>query len=649
MPSLLIKRFGTEELPAETRLLKAGPMSVELDAGNLRYIRYQGREAIRAVSYVVRDQYWGTFNPTIDNFRVEEAGDGFAITYDALCSDGSQQFKYQARITGTADGTLLFEGKGTALTDFLTNRTGFVVLHPVEGVSGYPVTVEHVDGRIVETRFPEVIDPKQPIMDIRALTHEVAPGLEVTCTMTGDTFEMEDQRNWTDASYKTYVRPLGLPFPYTLKAGQVIEQAVKVSFAGKPAAAESSGDVPVTVRLGGREGRVPRFGMALEAGDVDATLTKSDRLTALAPAYLSGFLDLRRHDAGYAIAGFREIARSLGSALALEIVVPDDADPAEALKAVAAATEAAVARPTSVAVSWAGDLGFVMPGTVFADSGPFDRLYAVARAAFPGIALGGGSFAYFTELNRKPPPFDKLDFVCHTTCALVHAADDRSVTETIECLPYIVTSARALFGDKDYRIGPATIGTRTSPFGNEPPYNEANVRMTMTRRDPRQRGLLGAAWHLGYGARMAEGGVNAVTLGAPAGDYGLMYHSGENTQPWYDQVGGVFPAYHVMRGLYPASGAHRRATTVSRPSELQALAFETAQGTELWLGNLTGEPRGVGLEGADLNGARIAYLDDESFEACAAGPEGLEEMEAAPGSKALTLAPYAVARIRLRA
>ena len=38
--------------------------------------------------------------------------------------------------------------------------------------------------------------------------------------MEGDTFEMEDQRNWTDASYKTYVRPLALPWPYTLRAGE---------------------------------------------------------------------------------------------------------------------------------------------------------------------------------------------------------------------------------------------------------------------------------------------------------------------------------------------------------------------------------------------------------------------------------------------
>jgi len=34
---------------------------------------------------------------------------------------------------------------------------------------------------------------------------------------------MEDQRNWTDASYKTYVRPLALPWPYTLATGATLD------------------------------------------------------------------------------------------------------------------------------------------------------------------------------------------------------------------------------------------------------------------------------------------------------------------------------------------------------------------------------------------------------------------------------------------
>ena len=58
-------------------------------------------------------------------------------------------------------------------------------------------------------------------------------------TAEGDVFEMEDQRNWTDGSFKTYVRPLALPWPYRLADGEVLRQSVTVSWtgAGRPARA----------------------------------------------------------------------------------------------------------------------------------------------------------------------------------------------------------------------------------------------------------------------------------------------------------------------------------------------------------------------------------------------------------------------------
>ena len=107
-PTRAVKLFGTDEPPAETRLLTAGPLTAELDAGNLRYIRFQGREAIRAISYVVRDQYWGTFNPRIEDFEVEETAEGFTVSYLGTCEGEGQVFRYRAIITGASDGRLIF-------------------------------------------------------------------------------------------------------------------------------------------------------------------------------------------------------------------------------------------------------------------------------------------------------------------------------------------------------------------------------------------------------------------------------------------------------------------------------------------------------------------------------------------------------------
>ena len=128
----------------------------------------------------------------------------------------------------TRTGLITFEVTAEPRTPFLTARCGFAVLHPLEGIVGQPAIIEHVDGSREQATFPDLIAPSQPFMEIRAIEHQVAPGISARCLMTGDVFEMEDQRNWSDASYKTYVRPLALPWPYVMDAGVRNQQAVEL-------------------------------------------------------------------------------------------------------------------------------------------------------------------------------------------------------------------------------------------------------------------------------------------------------------------------------------------------------------------------------------------------------------------------------------
>ena len=142
--------------------------------------------------------------------------------------------------------------------------------------------------------------------------------------------------------------------------------------------------------------------------------------------------------------------------------------------------------------------------------------------------------------------------------------------------------------------------------------------------------------------------MTSLILGAPTGDHGLVHHPGETPQPWFDKHGGRFPAWHVMRGMYAASGRSRRATEVSAPREVQSLAFETeAGGLELWLANLMGDERIVRLDGLGGETMRLAALDEESFVAGASDPDVLDGVErSAPGER-VELRPYAVARCRV--
>src|ERR1700741_4607088 len=263
-----IRLYGTDESVEAPRILRAGPLSAELDAGNLRHIRYHGREMIRAISFIVRDKNWGTYAPQISKLDYREGSDSFRVSYEAVIEG---EFRYSAVITGAANGSLIFSGTGNALSDFLTNRTGFVVLHPIEGVAGAACTVEHVDGRVEETSFPLLIDPVQPMRDLRSITHEFSPGLKVTCRMEGDTFEMEDQRNWTDASYKTYVRPLALPWPYSIPRGQTVDQRVTLTVSGSPSQVQiqdRSCSVTIGKPISGRS--MPPLGIGLHPKDLHA-------------------------------------------------------------------------------------------------------------------------------------------------------------------------------------------------------------------------------------------------------------------------------------------------------------------------------------------------------------------------------------------
>ena len=674
-PSRAVMLFGTEEAVTPPQLLRAGPLTCELEAGNLRYIRIGGKEALRAVAFIVRDKDWGTYNPEIGNLEVEQEADSFRVSYDARCKDASQELTYSATITGAADGNLAFEAVGRAVTDFVTNRTGFVILHPIEGVAGAPVDVLHVDGSSERSTFPELIDPTCPFQDIRALTHEVA-GVKVTCRMEGDAFEMEDHRNWNDASYKTYVRPLAKPWPYTMKAGETTEQSVTLALEGAPPAAAAGEQAPIRVEVGGEAGAMPQTGISLRPEHLEATLVAAEAVRQLAPQFLICPFDSRIADgyAGSPVIGrstfpfdervaepgkvmslYRAMGEATGATLLLEAVIAcqdsdgqPSADPEimrRDIAAVRAAADAAGVRFARVCVSPASDLKCTLPGSVFPPCPPAEAIYAAAREAFPDTLLGGGMFSYFTELNRKRPPAELLDVVVHTSCPIVHACDDRTAIENLEALPHIIKSARAFMAGRAYGVGPSSIGARDNPYGAAATPNPGNGRVALASMDPRQRGLFGAAWNLGYAAHVARGGVDVVTLSAPVGEFGVIYARTDYGQPWFDDQGqGVYPLYHVIRGMAAGAGAPCLETTLSDGTSIQAVAYRKDGRTVLWLANLTGEDQAVEMAGLPEGEGRLARLDLETFAQATSGPDGLAESDPMPVPATLALGPYAVAR-----
>jgi len=638
-----IRLYGTDEFVEAPRILKAGPLSAELDAGNLRHIRYHGREMIRAISFIVRNKNWGTYAPLISQLDLQEASDAFRVSYEAVIEG---EFRYSAVITGDANGSLSFSGTGNAISDFLTNRTGFVVLHPIEGVAGAACTVEHVDGRIEETNFPLLIDPIQPMRDLRSITHEFSPGLKVTCRMEGDTFEMEDQRNWTDASYKTYVRPLALPWPYTIAKGAAIEQKVTLSVSGSALNIESNdrrSSVVIGKLIDGTS--MPPLGIGLDPKDSGSTKEKVAVLKDAAPAHLVCYFDPRLGHSHKDLKQMAEVAKEIGAELWLEFVIPSVENFEEDIRE-AGRGAAELGDPFSaVMVSPAPDLKCTLPGSPWPPCPPLEACYQAARKAFPGARIGGGMFSFFTELNRKRPPLDLLDFVTFTTVAIFHAGDDRSAMEGLESLPYLAKTVRSFIEDKPYHTGPSAIGLRMNPYGEAPMPNPNNIRQAMNGMDPRQRGLFAAAWSVGFVARFGKGGASALTLGGGTGEFGIAYAKEDYPQPWFDENGGIYPVYHVVKGLADLRGMPLVDLQISTPDEIQAIGAKRDGSIELWIGNLTDRTKNVELT-PKLTG-KASILSAPDFERATKDLSVMESLEQPFAEWGVALPPYAVARLRL--
>ncbi|PYE29416.1 hypothetical protein C8J32_1011286 [Rhizobium sp. PP-CC-3A-592] len=642
--ALAFRLTGTVRTEPDSRVLATGGLSAELSGGALRNIRFDGVEVLRAVSFLVRDRDWGTYDPEIEDLVVDQRADGFTVTYRATCHgpDGTQ-LVLQARIEGDDQGRLGFSGMARSDTGFETNRCGFCVLHPIVGVAGTPVQIEHVDGTLEATVLPDLIEPWQPFKEMRAITHQALPGVTVECRMEGDTFEMEDQRNWSDASYKTYVRPLALPWPYRIEAGVDVAQQVALQIvddrlsrrAGSPSAPQTT-PVKLTLQDGSAQ-PLPPIGLVVTPEEAAATQALLDAgLGPQTQALLFHFDPLVGHD-GSAFDAFAALAAKHPGSTTLEIALPCREPFSDELRAMAAAMDKAGFTPDAVMVSPAVDRQSTPPGSAWPDCPPLEDIYAAARAAFSSRALGGGMLSYFTELNRKRVPATTLDFISHCTNPIVHAADDRSVMQTLEALPFITRSVRAIYGDRRYRIGPSTIPMRQNPYGSRTMDNPDGSRIPMANRDPRQNGLFAAAYAIGYAISVTPTGLDQLTLSALTGSFGLIAGANEPVPE-----GGRRPLFHAVAMLADLAGAEATTIASNRPDAVLAMCAQRKDGRTILAVNLTPRPQTLDLSALGIPPDASAYrLDAETMIDAAVGTLKAERL----GTGDVRLGAYGVLRI----
>ncbi len=635
--------YGVPQACPEQLELRAGPLAIVFQAGDLRWIRLGGHEIVRRIYVAVRDRNWGTVPNRISNLSIQKEPACFDIRYDVENREGEIDFQWAGRIVGDESGTITFSMRGTANTTFLRNRIGFCVLHPIRECAGRSCTVTKEDGTVEEGRFPLQIAPHQPFRDFRGITHQVDVDTSVSFSFEGDVFEMEDQRNWTDASFKTYCTPLRLPYPASVATGTVIEQTVRVSLiTARKHVAEVAVPESISFSFSAEETKsLPALGLGVNAEVPKLSARQIELLRHLNLSHLRVELDLAGPYRPILERAVREAGQT-GVPLEAALILPGP--PTPELKQ---QVEDLMTLNAPV-VRW-----LVFNRAERSTSAESVRLVRDCLAALscPG-QLVSGTNAYFTELNRERPDVELLHGICYSINPQVHAFDNDSLVENLAAQRDTVETARQFAGGLPIYVSPVTLRPRFNPnaTGPEPEPEPGDLP---PRVDVRQMSLFGAGWTLGSLKYLAEEGAAGVTYYETCGWRGVMETVGGSPIPtrFRSFPGGVFPLYHVLADASEFKGGEILHSESSAPLLVEGLVLRQADRLRILLANMRREHRLVLLRvGAGVRQAQIRVLDESNVERAMKDPESFRSgasraFEVRGGCLDLTLSSYAVARV----
>jgi hypothetical protein len=394
--------------------LRAGILSMTYEDGFLRHIAAGEKELLKMIYFAVRDAAWDTLPSVISHEHITRQSDSFTISYQRSFDHAGIQMHWEVTIEGSPNAEISFEIKGQALNSFRKNRTGLCILHPIEACAGKEVLITHTDHSMERSAFPVYISPHQPFFDLMAMQWPATPQYTGKLHFKGDIFETEDQRNWTDDSFKTYCTPLHYPYPVLMQQGDEVRQSVHFSLTPSP---------------------IPAIGIGRSTIRNKNYLAGLESLSGIGFTHYRTDLHLAAKDWQQTLKDSLEESKVLNAPLEIALHLTEDIQ---------------LHRFTDTPLQ-PGDIKSI---TLLTGHSP-----ALLKKAFPDTLIGAGTDSHFTDLNRSGLSAEGLDFVSYAIHPQVHAFDDRTLMENAAAQGYTVETARHKFG-LPVHISPITLHDR---------------------------------------------------------------------------------------------------------------------------------------------------------------------------------------------
>jgi D-apionolactonase len=568
--------------------LQAGPLRMALDGSDLRYVSFDGTELLRRAYMAVRDLAWGTVPPVVVSREIEAQDGQFAVRTELAHKQGAINLASVIEACGREDGTIEYAMVSRAAGSFEFAKIGLNLHHPIDGLRQRPWRGRTADG----TRSGMIPSDIHPQLHLRTegwdlpmfvpvcelwLEHEVGT---VHLDFAGDFYEMEDQRNWSDQSFKTYSMPAYLGYRHEVAAGEELVQRFRLTFTQRPRASKRGGGrsggpsrrEDAEVRIGPPSGgRVPPVGL-LNEGPLSQPV--ADLLGLVRPAHVRVEVDLARENWSEGLQIGLAACRRLDANAELAVFL--ERDPRPALGLLAAAVQGSKV-PIARVLAFRRD----------EDATPLGWVELVREALAVHATTGGGTHLNFAELNRVRPDVRGFDALAYPVSPQVHASDDLSLVENLEAQGEQVRSVRSFASEAHLAVGPVTL--------------EPRWRLTSTP-DPRQETVFAAAWTLGSLKFLSEAGADSVTFGEIVGCRGIVGVSQSGAAR-------AFPVLHALADASGLTGCPLLSCSTGEEPWLCCVAVQKAATTVLLVANLCLSARTTTIAVQGCTAARARILD----------------------------------------
>jgi hypothetical protein len=325
-------------------------------------------------------------------------------------------------------------------------------------------SITRPDGTSYESMFPGSISPVPPFMDIHKLEWKSANGLTVQYSFEGDIFETEDQRNWSDSSYKTYSTPSALPKPVEVNPGDVIDQRVSLQVSGTNA--EIQNDITAEIK----ESKVafPQIGYGRSLNTPAFNQEIVDRLQKIPFDHYRVPVFMKNQEWEHVLIAALEEAIQVNTRL--ELIVYSGGNIEGEVQSLTGLLKNKQLLLKSIL--FVGEDGGFIPEDVL------KKLYPVLKADLAAVKIGYGADAAFADLNQNPPGDVPFDFISFGLNPQAHTFDNLSILENLQSQPGMLESAQSLAKGKPVSISPITLNDRNLP-GDDRQYSSLAAFWTL--------------------------------------------------------------------------------------------------------------------------------------------------------------------------